>query len=178
MPIYVQSWRESKQHSGSPESWHDTNDSKWIRGIYGQLLFVILGTSLLLGGIVISIIGITKVFVTTDISFLCMDANMLRSLSDMLIPVIAHDRAGFGSALISVGILVLCLSLWCFRAGERWLFYTYAFGALPAFSAGIGTHFAIGYTSFVHLVPLYFLFTIYLLGLVLSYPYLMQRHNP
>ena len=177
MPLYARSWLESKQHTSSPQSWHDTNDSKWMRSIYGQLLFVILGFSLLLGGIVISIIGITKVFVTTDISFLCMDAEMLRSLSDMLIPVIAHDRAGFGSALISAGILVLCLSLWGFRAGERWLFYTFAFGALPAFLAGIGTHFAIGYTSFVHLIPLCFLFTIYFLGLVLSFPHLMQRQN-
>ena len=178
IPIYVQSWRESKQHTSSPQSWHDTNDPKWMRGIYGQLSFVILGFSLLLGGLVISIIGITKVFVTTDISFLCMDIKMLRSISDMLIPVIAHDRAGFGSALISTGLLVLCLSLWGFRAGERWLYFSFAFGALPAFFAGIGTHFAIGYTSFVHLIPLYFLFIIYLLGLVLSYPYLMQRQNP
>lgn len=175
LPIYILSWRESKQITGSPQSSHDTNNPAWMRAVYGQLLFVIMGFSLLIGGIVISFIGITNVFVTTDISFLCMDADMLRSISDMLIPVIAHDRAGFGSALISVGILVLCLSLWGFRAGERWLWFTLAIGALPAFLAGIGTHFAIGYTTFIHLAPLYFLVVIYLLGLVLSYSYLMQR---
>lgn len=175
LPIYLLSLRESKHHTSSPQSWHDTNDHMWIRGIYGQLLFVIMGFALLIGGFIISIIGITKVFVTTDISFLCMDPDMLRSLSDMLLPVIAHDRAGFGSALISVGILVLCLSLWGFRAGERWLWYTYAAGALPAFLAGIGTHFAIGYTSFIHLTPLYFLCLLYLTGLILTYPFLMQR---
>ncbi len=177
LPIYLLSLRESKHHTSSPQSWHDTNEKTWMRGIYGQLLFVIMGFSLLLGGFVISIIGISKVFVTTDISFLCMDAEMLRSLSDTLLPVIAHDRVGFGSALISVGILVLCLSLWGFRAGERWLWYTFAVGALPALLAGIGIHFAIGYTSFIHLVPLYFLFLLYLIGLILTYPFLMQQQQ-
>ena len=175
VPIYWLSWREGKALTASPMSWHEINDRAWLRALYGQLLFVILGFSLVIGGVVISIIGITKVFVTTDISFLCMDRAMLQTISDQLIPVIAHDRAGFGSALISTGILVLCLSLWGFRVGERWLFFTLLLGALPAFVAGIGTHFMIGYTSFIHLVPLYFLCVIYVLGLVLSYSYLTQR---
>ena len=174
-PIYWLSWREGKALKASPMSWHETNDRAWMRALYGQLLFVILGFSLVIGCVVISIIGITTVFVTTDITFLCMDRAMLQAISDQLIPVIAHDRAGFGSALISTGILVLCLSLWGFRAGERWLWYTLLVGALPAFVAGIGTHFMIGYTSFIHLVPLYFLCVIYLLGLMLSYAYLTQR---
>ena len=177
LPIYILSLRESKIMKASPQSWHEINDRVWMRAQYGQLLFVILGFALVIGGIVISIIGITKVFVTTDISFLCMDPAMLQTISDRLIPVIAHDRAGFGSALISTGILVLCLSLWGFRAGEKWLWYTLLIGALPAFLAGIGTHFAIGYTSFIHLLPLYFLCIIYLIGLMLSYSYLtLQKH--
>ncbi|MCH7321093.1 dihydroorotate dehydrogenase [Solibacillus sp. MA9] len=175
LPIYIMSWRERKNLKASPQSWHDTNDLAWKRAVYGQLLFVILGFSLLIGGLVISIIGITTVFVTTDISFLCMDSATLQAISNRLIPVIAHDRAGFGSALVSVGILVLCLSLWGFRAGERWLWFTFAFGALPAFLAGIGTHFAIGYTSFIHLVPLYFLCVLYVVGLVLSYSHLTRQ---
>lgn len=121
LPIYALSWRESKQISGSTSSWHETNDLAWMRALYGQLLFVTLGFALLIGGLVISLIGVTKVFVATDITFICMSADMLLEVSDMLIPVIAHDRAGFGSALISVGILILTTSLWGFRAGERWL---------------------------------------------------------
>lgn len=177
LPIYVLSLRETKQHKASPQSWHDTNDSAWHHALYGQLLFVILGFALVIGGFVVSFIGITNVFVATDISFICMDAATLQAISDRLIPVIAHDRAGFGSALISTGILVLCLSLWGFRAGERWLWYTLLFGALPAFVAGIGTHFAIGYTSFIHLLPLYFLVVLYVVGLVLCYSYLTKQHS-
>ena len=106
-----------------------------------------------------------------------MDITTLQSISDHLIPVIAHDRAGFGSALISIGILVLCLSLWGFRAGERWLWYTLLLGALPAFVAGIGTHFAIGYTNFFHLFPLYFLCLLYIIGLMLSYSFLTKQKH-
>nr|WP_106779493.1 hypothetical protein [Lysinibacillus timonensis] len=123
----------------------------------------------------ISTIGVSQVFVSTDLSFLCMTPEMLERISTNLIPVIAHDRAGFGSALVSVGFIVLTLALWGFRKGERWIWNTFAIGALPAFTAGIGTHFYIGYTSFIHLLPVYFLVGFYLVGLVLSYPFLKGK---
>lgn len=138
-------------------------------------MFIILGFSILVGGIVISTIGVSAVFVSTDISFLCMSPEMLDSISSKLIPVIAHDRAGFGSALVSVGLLVLMLSLWGFRQGESWVWNTLAIGALPAFAAGIGTHFYIGYTNFLHLLPVYFLVVLYLVGLGLSYGFLKSK---
>ncbi|WP_318503003.1 hypothetical protein [Bacillus sp. T3] len=52
---------------------------------------------------------------------------------------------------------------------------TLAIGALPAFIAGIGTHFYIGYTDFLHLLPVYFLVILYLGGLGLSYPFLKKK---
>lgn len=175
LPIYYFSFKEGKGITGSPYSSYGKNDRAWRLGNYGQLMFVLLGFSIFVGGIVISIIGVSKVFVSTDLSFLCMSPQMLDNLSNNLIPVIAHDRAGFGSALVSVGLLVLMLSLWGFRKGERWVWNTLAIGALPAFLAGIGTHFYIGYTTFIHLLPVYFLVIIYLLGLVLSYPFLKMK---
>jgi dihydroorotate dehydrogenase len=104
-----------------------------------------------------------------------MSPQMLGSISNHLIPVIVHDRAGFGSALVSVGLLILMISLWGFRKGERWIWNTLAIGALPAFIAGIGTHIFIGYTTFIHLLPVYFLVILYLLGLVLSYRFLKMK---
>jgi dihydroorotate dehydrogenase len=175
LPIYFYSFREGKRATGTPYSSHGKNDRAWQYGLYGQLMFVILGFLIVVGGMVISTIGVTKVFVSTDLSFLCMSPQMLDSMSNNLIPVIAHDRAGFGSALISVGLLVLMLALWGFRKGERWIWNTLAIGALPAFIAGIGTHLYIGYTPFIHLLPVYFLIILYLLGLVLSYPFLKKN---
>lgn len=175
LPIFYFSFKEGKKAVGAPYSSHEKNDRTWQLGLYGQLMFIILGFSILIGGFVISTIGVSKVFVSTDLSFICMTPQMLESISNNLIPVIAHDRAGFGSALISVGLLVLMVSLWGFRKGERWIWNTLCIGALPAFIAGIGTHIYIGYTTFIHLLPVYFLVTLYLLGLVLSYPFLKKN---
>lgn len=175
LPIYYFSLREGKGVIGSPISNHVQNDRAWKYGLYGQLMFIMLGIMILVGGIVISTIGVSKVFVSTDIGFLCMSPQTLDQISNNLIPVIAHDRAGFGSALVSVGLLVLMISLWGFRKGERWIWNTLALGALPAFIAGIGTHLYIGYTSFIHLLPVYFLVVLYLLGLGLSYPFLKMK---
>ncbi|WP_430786786.1 hypothetical protein VBD025_14725 [Virgibacillus flavescens] len=172
LPIYYLSFKECKKGTNIPLSGHGQNDKIWKYGLYGQLLFIILGFLIAVGGLVISTIGVSNVFVSTDLTFLCMTPQMLDNLSNNLIPVIAHDRAGFGSALISVGLLVLMLSLWGFRRGERWVWNTLALGALPAFAAGIGTHMFIGYTSFIHLLPVYFLVILYVFGLVLTYPFL------
>lgn len=175
LPIYFFSFKEGKKVAGSPFSSHGSNDRAWQYGLYGQLMFIIIGFLIVAGGIVISTIGVSKVFVSTDLNFLCMTPEMLESISNNLIPVIAHDRAGFGSALVSVGLLILMLSLWGFRKGERWIWNTLAIGALPAFIAGIGTHLYIGYTDFIHLLPVYFLVILYLLGLGLSYPFLKKK---
>ncbi|WP_085991284.1 hypothetical protein [Oceanobacillus senegalensis] len=174
LPIYYVSFKEGKRITGTPYSSHGKNDWTWKYGLYGQLMFIILGFLIIVGGIVISIIGVSNVFVSTDLSFLCMSPQMLDRISTNLIPVIAHDRAGFGSALISVGLLVLMISLWGFRKGERWIWNTLCIGALPAFLAGIGTHFYIGYTTFIHLLPVYLLVIFYLLGLIFSYPFLKK----
>jgi len=178
LPIYYFSFKEGKKVIGSPSSSHGQNDQAWKYALYGQLMFVILGFLITIGGIVISIIGVSKVFVTTDLSFLCMSPERLESISQNLIPVIAHDRAGFGSALVSVGLLVLMISLWGFRQGERWIWNTLALGALPAFIAGIGTHMYIGYTPFIHLLPVYLLVILYILGLVFSYSFLKAGARP
>lgn len=174
LPIYWLSWKEGNTVTGAPTTTYGYNTRDWKRGVYGQTAFVVLGGLLLIGGIVISAIGISTIFVKTDIAFICMPPEALEQISRTLLPVIAHDRAGFGSALISAGILVLCTALWGYRAGEKWLWWLVAIGALPAFAAGIGTHFAIGYTTFFHLLPLYALVIIYLVGLVLSFDYLMH----
>ncbi|TDL34230.1 dihydroorotate dehydrogenase [Jeotgalibacillus sp. S-D1] len=175
LPIYFQCYRLTKNSTTHPSSSNQFNHLEWKKANSGQLLFVILGVLITVGGLVITTIGVTNVFVPTDIAFLCVTPEMIQALNERLIPVIAHDRAGFGSALISVGILVLLISLWGFREGECWVWNTLAIGAPPAFIAGLVTHFVIGYTSFYHLFPAYVLVVIYAAGLILSYPYLKKR---
>jgi len=104
-----------------------------------------------------------------------MSPEQLNEINERLIPVIAHDRAGLGSSLISVGLLVLMLSLWGFQQGQKWVWYTFLIGGIPAFSAGIVIHFAIGYTSFVHILPAYFALLLFVIGLIFSKDFFLKE---
>ena len=169
LPFYVVGFVKTRNISGTASSKNRKNHSVWKISLFGQLSLVILGFSFVIGGIIISYIGVTSVFVSTDLLYICMSPEMLEQFNLNLIPVIAHDRAGFGSALLSVGLLVLMLALWGFHQGNSWVWWTFFIGGLPAFFAGIYVHFAIGYTTFIHLLPAYFALVLYMVGLVLSY---------
>jgi dihydroorotate dehydrogenase len=175
LPLFILGIVKSKNATESPTSTNLFNHQAWKLSLYGQLSFIILGASLAVGGVVISSIGATSVFVPTDISYLCMTPDALNEFNERLIPVIAHDRAGFGSALLSVGLLVLMLALWGIREGERWVWWTFTIGAIPAFAAGIATHFFIGYTDFIHLLPAYFALILYVVGVICTAPFMLKK---
>lgn len=175
LPLFILGIVKSKNAIISPTSTNLFNHKSWKLSLYGQLSFIILGASLAVGGVVISSIGATSVFVPTDISYLCMTPQALNEFNERLIPVIAHDRAGFGSALLSMGLLVLMLSLWGIREGERWVWWTFTIGAIPAFAAGIVTHLFIGYTDFIHLLPAYFALILYVIGVICTAPFLLRK---
>ncbi|PYI55209.1 hypothetical protein [Paenibacillus flagellatus] len=150
------------------------SDRLWRRAQWGQLMLVSLGFALALGGGVISIVGITHVFVPQDIDYIGATAEELSRINPRLVPLIAHDRAGFGGALLSDALALLAAALWGVRQGERWLWWTLLVGGLPGFAAGFGVHAAIGYGDFVHLLPAYFAFALFVAGLVLLYPYMTK----
>jgi dihydroorotate dehydrogenase len=151
------------------------NSSSWRKSQLGQSMFVISGMCLLSAGIVISIIGMNGVFVPEDLMFFSLTPEQITAFNEKLIPLIAHDRAGFGGALISEGFLLLTIALWGYREGAKWIWWTLAIGGLPGFLTGVGTHFMIGYDNHFHLSPAYLLFVFYMVGLVYSYPYLCGR---
>lgn len=175
LPVYLYGFFKTKGIQGTPSSMNRKNDRVWKRSLYGQLAFVMLGFSFALGGIVITFIGVTTIFVATDLSYICMTPEMMSDFNERLLPVLAHDRAGFGSALLSVGLLVLVLSLWGFQQGNRWTWWTFLIGGFPAFFAGIYIHFAIGYTTFIHLLPAYFALFLFIIGLLLSYRFFIPK---
>lgn len=169
LPIYLAGFIKTRHLQGAPSSINRTNHRIWRTSLFGQLTLVMLGFAFVLGGIIISYIGITEVFVPTDITYICMPPEMLNAFNEKLISVIAHDRAGFGSALLSVGFLVLTLALWGFRQDEKWVWWTFFIGGIPAFAAGLSIHFAIEYTTFIHLLPAYIALGLYIVGLLTSY---------
>jgi len=177
LPMFLLSLRRDKPAviERSPASL--VNDRLWRRAMWGQLCFVVLGISLAVGGLTIAGVGITRVFVPTDLTYLQMSTDQLHAFNDKLIPLIAHDRAGFGGALFADAIALLAAGLWGIQIGRRWLWRTLLFGGAPAFFAGLGIHFDIGYTDFIHLLPAWFAFALYVAGLILLYPYMHQKHN-
>ncbi len=123
--------------------------------MWSQLLFIMHGCALIVAGVVICKIGITSVFVAEDMEFLCTTPDRLLAANPQLVPLVAHDRATFGGMLIACGIVVLLASLWGFRRGRRWLWWTLLVAGSVAYIATISIHLHVGYVSLVHLLPAY-----------------------
>ena len=147
----------------------------WRMSLWGQLLLVVHGFALLSAGIVISVIGVTHVFVHEDLHFMQTTADALSSANPRLVPLVAHDRATLGGMLLASGWLFLLPALWGYRRGSSWLWWTTLVAGVFAYTAGIGVHFAVGYLSVKHLLPAFGGLVLMLVGLALSYPFLCGK---
>ena len=145
------------------------------RALVGQLLLIVTGAGLFVGGAVISVVGLTGVFVPTDLTFLGTSPQVLESVNPRLVPFVAHDRAGFGGALMSAAVAITLLSAWGWRRGEAWVFWTLAAAATAGFLPAVVVHGVIHYTDFVHLAPVYFGIVMTGTGLLLARPYLCAK---
>ncbi|MET9966802.1 hypothetical protein ABZZ80_13030 [Streptomyces sp. NPDC006356] len=142
------------------------------RALVGQLLLIVTGAGLFAGGGVISVVGLTGVFVPSDLTFLGTSTPMLEAVNPRLVPFVAHDRAGFGGALMSAAAAITLLSAWGWRRGESWVFWTLTAAAAAGFLPAVLVHGAIHYTDFLHLAPVYFGIALTGTGLLLARPYL------
>jgi hypothetical protein len=124
------------------------------------------------GGAVVSVVGLTGVFVPSDVVFLGIDPDALRAANPRLLPFIAHDRAGFGGALISAAVAITLLSAWGWRRGESWVWWSLALAAAAGFLPAVLVHGVIHYTDFWHLAPVFLGIGLTLVALVLARPYL------
>jgi dihydroorotate dehydrogenase len=174
-PFFIYGLYRSRNMTIGSSGTNLHNSTSWKKSQLGQSMFVVSGICLLSAGIVISIIGMNGVFVPEDLMYFSLKPEQIAAFNENLIPLIAHDRAGFGGALISEGFLLLTIALWGYREGAKWIWWTLAIVGLPGFLTGVGTHFMIGYDNHFHLSPAYLLFLFYIVGLVYSYPYLCGR---
>jgi dihydroorotate dehydrogenase len=147
----------------------------WRLSLWGQLLLVIHGFALLGAGAVISVIGVTHVFVHEDLEFMRTTAGVLAAADPRLVPLVAHDRATLGGMLLAVGWLFLLPALWGFRRGSPWLWWSSLIAGLIAYAAATGVHYSVGYLSGKHLLPAFGGLALMLIGLMLSYPFLCRK---
>jgi hypothetical protein len=124
-----------------------------------------------LGGTIIMTVGMTSVFVPQDLEFMQIVRADLASASPRLIPLIAHDRAGFGGGVCCCGLTMFfcvycgppCRSLW----QALWVMGGAGFGT------AIGVHFPIGYTSASHLAPAFLGAMLFIVGMALTHDEMM-----
>ncbi|MDF3056629.1 MAG: hypothetical protein K0R17_844 [Rariglobus sp.] len=153
----------------------DDEDGSWRRAQWGQLLWVVHAVGLVLAGCVILAIGMTQVFVSEDLAFLCMDAGQVRAMGERVVSVVAHDRATLGGMLWASGVGMLLPVLWCHQRGASWLWWAVAGLGLPAYAAALGMHAWVGYTDWRHIVPAFVGLALWAGGLVLSRGYLRRQ---
>ena len=126
-------------------------------------------------GFVIMGVGVSAVFVPQDLEFLGVSVPELHALNPRLVPLIAHDRAGFGGALVASGVAAT-LCVWCGRP-SRSLWQALALAGVAGFGPAIGVHFAIGYTDPLHLAPALAGAALFASGLALTYRPMHSRSS-
>jgi hypothetical protein len=121
----------------------------------GRAVLVFVALGMMAAGATIMTVGMTRVFVPQDLEYMRLVPADLDSLTPRLVPLIAHDRAGFGGGLLSAGIALLGAA-WCgARRRDPRLWWVLLAAGSAGFGTALGVHFLIGYTSFSHLAPAY-----------------------
>jgi hypothetical protein len=133
----------------------------------GRALLLATAAGMIMGGLTIMVVGMTSVFVPQDLEFIGVTASDLQEINPKLIPLIAHDRAGFGGGIATCGITVL-FCVWC-GTPSRSLWQVLCLSGMVGFSTAIGVHPAVGYMDFLHLAPAVLGAIIYILGLALCF---------
>ena len=135
----------------------------------GRACLTFAAFGMIAGGALIMGVGMTRVFVPQDLEYMQTTAAEIQAINPRLIPLIAHDRSGFGGGLCSTGITVMLMVWFGIRPGERGLWWALLLSGLVGFATAIGVHPIVGYTSFIHLAPAYAGSLAFLVGMALLY---------
>jgi hypothetical protein len=153
---------------------HPSVRPRWasLHGV-GRLCLLATALALIGGGTTILIVGSTSVFVPTDLQFMGLSAAQLRAVNPHLVPLIAHDRAGFGGGLCSTGVLVF-FCVWC-GSPSRSLWQALCVAGVAGFALAIGIHPIIGYDNLSHVGPAVLVALVFLLGIILCYNPMLRQ---
>lgn len=149
------SWRDLGRLPGWPEARAEKTGRIFLGGA---------GLGMMGAGLTILGVGMTRVFVPEDLAFIGLGRDVICGFNPRLMPVIAHDRAGFGGGLFSVGVLVTMIAI--YARVTRSLLETLLMVGFCGFGAAIGVHYVIGYTNMFHVAPAWAGALVFFSGLV------------
>jgi hypothetical protein len=144
-------------------------------GGIGRGLILLVTFGMMAAGSVILTIGISEIFVPQDLIFMEITLPELHALNARLVSLIAHDRAGFGGAILSTGLAAF-LSVWCGSPTKN-LWQILFLAGSTGFGGAILTHYVVGYTDIVHLAPAYLGASLFSLGLIFSFRSMMKKRE-
>jgi hypothetical protein len=134
----------------------------------GRWLIALTGIGMVVAGSTILALGSIVVFVPQDLIYIGFDRAALDALNVRLVPLIAHDRTGFGGGVATIGLVVLGCVRWGHWSRSLWQALAVA-GAL-GFGAAIGIHGIVGYLDATHVGPAVAGGLVFLVGMTLSRP--------
>jgi hypothetical protein len=165
VPGSVLTWRTLDRTTARPRpawpSW------RTLDGL-GRRLIALTGAGLVLAGLTILTLGTIVVFVPQDLIYIGFARADLDALNPHLVPLIAHDRTGFGGGVATMGFLVLGCLGWA--RWSRSLWQALAVAGVFGFGAAIGIHGLVGYLDSSHVGPAVAGAFVFALGMVLSRP--------
>jgi len=145
----------------TPLDWRSRN------GV-GRLCLLLTGLGKVGAGAVIMFVGMSSVFVPQDLAYIGLRPEDLFAINPRLVPLIAHDRAGFGGGLLSCGLIV-SLVVWKSPI-DRGLWQALLISGAVGFACAIGIHYSIGYTDFTHVGPAILGALIFGIGIICTAP--------
>ena len=131
-------------------------DWRSLHGI-GRVLLLASTAGIIAAGLTITTVGMTAVFVATDLEFMGISVRELRAFNDHLVPLIAHVSCG----------VAMFLAVFYGRP-SRSLWQALALAGVFGFACAIGIHPIIGYTNLFHLGPAMMGCATFALGVILS----------
>ena len=170
LPIFVRGLALTR---GIARAAPDLPNPRWwpewrtVNGL-GRALILLTGIGMIVAGATILTLGTIVVFVPQDLIYIGFDRAALDALSPRLVPLIAHDRSGFGGGLLTVGVLVIGCVWWGRPSRSLWQALLVAGGI--GFGTAIGVHGLVGYLDASHVGPAAAGGLVFLVGMVLSHP--------
>jgi hypothetical protein len=165
MPGLLISRRLLRPARGRPASPTPRPDWRTLEGL-GLRLIALTGFGMVVAGTTILALGSIVVFVPQDLIYIGFDRAALDALNPNLVPLIAHDRTGFGGGVATIGLLILGCLRWARWSRSLWQALAGA-GAI-GFGAAIGVHALVGYLDASHVGPAVAGALVFAVGMVLA----------